>query len=134
VSAIVRVERVVDWRCERCGRPATTLTVDGVRAIGVARERRRRDEARAAHGVHAVTLREFLADHVEGEHWVVACDGCLTGPELERGYYWLDTSRIATPAQALAWTVHLFETKGWLDATDWLELMRRVVLQPEDDV
>ena len=61
-------------------------------------------------------------------HWVVSCDGCLTEEEWSRGYYWIDAGRISTVEDALHWTVHLAETKGWLAATDWFSLMRSVPL------
>jgi hypothetical protein len=121
----------LDWRCERCARPASALTVDTLRADRAlhryerdtrAVEDRHRDSRT---GCVIVPLGE-LPD-LAVEPWVVVCDACMTAEEAARGFYWIDVERIADAAAALAWTLHLSE-KRWLDATNWRDLMCRVVL------
>jgi hypothetical protein len=123
----------LDWRCERCGVPATTITVDGSAAVKASEDFERED--RAVHerfrregdgGLVLIPFSELPMPHTE--HWAVVCDDCLTEEEWQRTYYWIGAERIGTVAAALDWTLHLTETKDWLNFTDWRSLMRRVVL------
>lgn len=122
---------ILDWRCERCDRPATVLTVDTPRAMRALRRFER--ETRAVHDRHrdprtgAVVVPLGELPDLAVEPWVAVCDACMTTEEAARGFYWIDVERIADAAAALAWTLHLSE-KRWLDATTWRDLIRRVVL------
>jgi hypothetical protein len=40
-------------------------------------------------------------------------------------WYWIDVERIGTLRQVIHWASHLSD-KGWITATDWADLLRRI--------
>lgn len=78
----------------------------------------------------AESLAELLANAPFEGHWQIHCDDCNPHPSPEGGWcedcYWIGLDRCTTTERLLDWTAHLMG-KNWFHATDWNDLIYRVL-------
>ena len=58
----------------------------------------------------------------ESVPWLPLHQACDPRPDV---WYWIDVERIGTLRQVIHWASHLSD-KGWITATDWADLLRRI--------
>jgi len=125
------------WRkvglCSICDRPAPTgeavIEVDFDTAIELQWKidhhefEARRKHAEAGGGLRLTTIADVPRwPTVEWEWNHLACSDTT---DTNRGYSF-DASRMSNSAEALGWTLHLYNTKTWMAATNWKKFVENL--------
>jgi hypothetical protein len=126
------VDRHIVWRCDICRQPIDD-TQGYVAIDDEAIKRYRADSARwdADHQgrtpsgrFQAYSISELL-DAPQPAQWRVLHRSCDPDPH-QTWVYWIGVETCRTLVELLDWTCHLLE-KGWLDDTNWNQVVRRAV-------